>query len=54
MNAKDVCRMQKINLYMHAENEPAMKRNEAVSNDLSGEFYKIKGNGKFQIIADTH
>ena len=46
MNIKDVCRMEKINLYMHAENESAMKRNEAVSNDLSGEFYKIKGNGK--------
>ena len=46
MNAKDVCRMQKINLYMHAENVSAMKRNEAVSNDLSGEFYKIKGDGK--------
>ena len=31
---------------MHAENVSAMKRNEAVSNDLSGEFYKIKGNGE--------
>ena len=46
MNAKDVCRMQKMNLYMYAENEPAIKRNEAVLNDLSGEFYKITGNDK--------
>ena len=31
---------------MFAENEPAVKRNEAVLNDLSGDFYTIEANGK--------
>ena len=29
---------------MHAENEPAMKRNEAVLSDLLAELYRIKAN----------
>ena len=29
---------------MHAENEPAMKRNEAVLNELSGELYTREAN----------
>ena len=29
---------------MYAENEPAMKRNEAVLNDLLAELYRIKAN----------
>ena len=33
-------------LHMHAENEPAMKRNEAVLNDLSGQLYTIEPNHK--------
>ena len=36
----------KVALDMHAENEPAMKRNEAVLNELSGELYIIKANDK--------
>ena len=31
---------------MYAENEPAMKRNEAVLNDLPGELYTIEANDK--------
>ena len=31
-------------LHMHAENEPAMKRNEAVLNELSGELYTREAN----------
>ena len=33
-------------LHMYAENEPAMKRNEAVLNDLPGQLYTIEANGK--------
>ena len=32
---------------MYAENEPAMKRNQAVLNDLPGELYAIEANDKF-------
>ena len=31
---------------MYVENEPAMKRNQAVLNDLPGELYTIKANEK--------
>ena len=31
---------------MYAENEPPMKRNEAVLNDLPGQLYAIEANGK--------
>ena len=31
---------------MYVENEPTMKRNEVVVNDLPGENYTIKANGK--------
>ena len=33
-------------LYMYAENEPAMKRNEAVPNKLPGELYTTEVNNK--------
>ena len=33
---------------MFKKNEPAMKRNEIVLNDLSGEFYTIEANDKIQ------
>ena len=33
-------------LHMYAENEPAMKRNETVLNDLPGQLYKIEATGK--------
>ena len=33
-------------LHMYAENEQAMKRNEAVLNDLPGELYTIEANDK--------
>ena len=33
-------------LHMFAENEPGMKGNEAVLNDLPGELYTIESNGK--------
>ena len=33
-------------LHMYAGNEPAMKRNEAVLNDLPGELYITEANGK--------
>ena len=36
----------KVALHMYAENEPAMKRNEAVLNELPGELYIIKANDK--------
>ena len=35
-------------LHMYAENEPAMKRNEAVLNDLPGQLYTIEANNKIQ------
>ena len=41
-------------LHMYTENEPAMKRNEAVLNELSGELYIIEANDKIQIILNTH
>ena len=31
---------------MHAKNDPAMKRNEAVVNDLPGQLYTIEDNDK--------
>ena len=31
---------------MYAENEPALKRNEAVLNELPGELYTIEANDK--------
>lgn len=31
---------------MYAENEPAIKNNEAVLSDLSGQLYKIEADGK--------
>ena len=33
-------------LHMYAENEPTMKRNQAVLNDLPGELYTIEANEK--------
>ena len=33
-------------LHMFAENDPAMKRNVAVPNELSGELYIIEANNK--------
>ena len=33
-------------LHMHAENEPAMERNEAVLNDLPGELYAVLADDK--------
>ena len=33
-------------LHMYAENEPAMKRNEAVPNKLPGELYTLEVNDK--------
>ena len=39
---------------MHAENEPAIKRDEAVINDLPGELYTKKLMAKLQIILNTH
>ena len=33
-------------LHMYAENEPAMKRNESVLNELPGKLYTIEANGK--------
>ena len=36
----------KVVLHMCTQNEPAMKRNEAVLNDLTGEFYAIEANDK--------
>ena len=33
---------------MYAENEPAMKRNKAVLNELPGELYIIEVNDKIQ------
>ena len=35
-------------LHMYAENEPAMKRNKAVLNELPGELYVIEVNDKIQ------
>ena len=35
-------------LHMYAENEPAMKRNKAVLNELPGELYIIEVNDKIQ------
>ena len=39
---------------MYLENEPAMKRDKAVVNDLTVEIYTIKANCKIQIIINTH
>ena len=39
--------IQKMPYNMYVENEPAMKRNEAVLNELSGELYIIEANDKF-------
>ena len=36
----------KDSLHMYAENEPAMKRNEAVLNEFPGELYIIEANDK--------
>ena len=36
----------KVALHMYAENKPAMKRNEAVLNELPGELYIIEANDK--------
>ena len=36
----------KDTFHMYAENEPAMKKNEAVLNELPGEFYTIETNEK--------
>ena len=33
-------------LHMYAENEPAIKRNDAILNDLPGELYAIEPDGK--------
>ena len=33
-------------LHMYAENEPAIKRNDAVLNDLPGELYTIEADDK--------
>lgn len=38
---------------MYAENEPAIKRNEALLNALPGELYTIELMTKFQIIVYT-
>ena len=34
------------NLHMYAENESAMKRNNAILTDLTGEFYMIEAKDK--------
>ena len=40
---------------MYAENEPAIKRNEAVLNELPGELYTIEANdNKFQKNVNAH
>ena len=41
-------------LHMYAKNKPAMKRNEAVLNNLPGELYTIGLMTKFQIIVNTN
>ena len=41
-------------LHMYAENEPAMKRNDAVQNDLFDELYTIELITKFQVIVNTY
>ena len=41
-------------LHIYAENKPAMKRNNAVLNDLPGELYTIEADDKFQITVITH
>ena len=33
-------------LHMYAENEPAIKRNDAILNDWPGELYSIEPDGK--------
>ena len=33
-------------LHMYAENEPAIKRNDAILNDLPGELYAIESDDK--------
>ena len=38
----------KDTLHMYAENEPAIKWNEAVRNELPGGIYTIEANGKIQ------
>ena len=35
-----------LSLHMYAQNEPAMKRNESVLNELPGKLYTIEANGK--------
>ena len=39
---------------MYAENEPTIKRNDAVQNDLLDELYTIELMTKSQIIVNTH
>ena len=39
---------------MNAENEPAMKRNDAVLNNLPGELYTIVADDKIPGIVNTH
>ena len=39
---------------MNAENEPAMKRNDAVLNNLPGEFYTIVADDKIPGIVNNH
>ena len=50
VNARCICESDenypKDALDMYAENEPPMKRNEAVLNDLPGQLYAIEANGK--------
>ena len=41
-------------LHMYAENEPAMKRNDAVQNDLLDELYTIELMKKSQVIVNTY
>ena len=44
MNLKKT--IQKDTLHIYAENEPPMKRNDAVINDLPGELYSIEADDK--------
>ena len=41
-------------LHMNAENEPAMKRTDAVLNNLLGELYTIMADDKIPGIVNTH
>ena len=44
----------KNTLHMYAENEPTIKRNDAVQNDLLDELYTIELMKKSQVIVNTY